>query len=35
MEVRFYDSIENERMKFAVVIARSGGKWIFCKHREP
>ena len=34
MEVRFYDSIENERMKFAVVIARSGGKWVFCKHRE-
>lgn len=34
MEVRFYDSVENGRIKFAVIIARSDGKWVFCKHRE-
>lgn len=34
MEVRFYDSIENERIKFAVIIARAEGKWVLCKHRE-
>lgn len=34
MELRFYDSAADERIKFAVIIARSEGKWVFCKHRE-
>ena len=34
MELRFYDSVADERIKFAVMIARSEGKWVFCKHRE-
>ncbi|MGN1338655.1 MAG: NUDIX domain-containing protein [Oscillospiraceae bacterium] len=40
MEVRFYDSVgsigENgaDKLNFAVIIARSGGKFVFCKHRE-
>ena len=34
IEVRFHDSAEDERLKFAVVIARKDGKWIFCKHKE-
>ena len=33
-EVRFYDEIEDSRLKFAVILARSGGKWVLCKHRE-
>ena len=33
-EVRFYDEVEDSLLKFAVIIARSGGKWVFCKHRE-
>ena len=33
-EVRFYDAAEDGRLKFAVIAARSGGKWVFCKHRE-
>lgn len=33
-EVRFYDEVEDSRLKFAVILARSGGKWVFCKHRE-
>ena len=33
-EVRFYDEIEDHRLKFAVILARSGGKWVLCKHRE-
>lgn len=33
-EVRFYDQIEDHRLKFAVILARSGGKWVLCKHRE-
>lgn len=34
IEVKFYDHIEDELLKFAVVIARSNGKWVFCKHRD-
>ena len=34
MTVKFYDKIEDHLLKFAVIIARSGGKWVFCRHRE-
>lgn len=33
-EVRFYEKVEDALLKFAVVLARSEGKWVFCKHRE-
>lgn len=33
-EIRFYDQIADERLKFAVVIATYHQKWVFCKHRE-
>lgn len=33
-EVRFYDAVEDSLVKFAVIIARAGGKWVLCKHRE-
>ncbi len=34
VEVNFYEQIEDELLKFAVIIARTDGKWVFCKHRE-
>lgn len=34
MEVRFYEQAPDSCLKFAVIIARSNGKWVFCKHRE-
>ena len=34
MEVRFYDEIDDGLLKFAVIISRTKGKWVFCKHRE-
>lgn len=34
MEVKFYDSADDKLLKFAVIIARSNGKWVFCKHRK-
>lgn len=34
MNVKFYDSIADEKLKFAVIIAKSDGKWVFCKHKE-
>lgn len=34
MEVKFYDEVKDELLKFAVIISKSGGKWVFCKHKE-
>ncbi len=34
MIVKFYDDIEDSRLKFAVIISQYYGKWVFCKHRE-
>lgn len=34
MEVKFYDKVDDGLLKFAVIIAKSQGKWVFCKHRE-
>ena len=33
-EVRFYEEVDDERLKFAVILAKTEGKWVFCKHRE-
>ena len=34
MTVKFYDDIEDALLEFAVIISRSAGKWVFCKHKE-
>ena len=34
LEVKFYDSVEDSLLKFAVIISQSNGKWVFCKHKE-
>ena len=34
VEVRFYDEVDDSLLKFAVIIARSAGKWVFCKHQK-
>lgn len=34
MEVKFYDSMEDSLLKFAVIIAKSNGQWVFCMHKE-
>ena len=34
MEVKFYDSVDDNLLKFAVIVAKSNGKWVFCKHKE-
>ena len=33
-EVKFYDTVNDELLKFAVIIAQSNAKWVFCKHKE-
>lgn len=34
LEVNFYEKIDDTLLKFAVIISRSNGKWVFCKHKE-
>jgi 8-oxo-dGTP diphosphatase len=34
MEVKFYDSVDDSLLKFAVIVARHNGKLVFCKHKE-
>jgi len=34
LEVKFYDKVDDDLLKFAVIISISNGKWVFCKHRE-
>lgn len=34
MEVKFYENISDELLKFAVIISKHNDKWVFCKHKE-
>lgn len=34
MEVKFYNEANDALLKFAVIIAKYNGSWVFCKHKE-
>ena len=34
LKVKFYDSVNDSLLKFAVIVSQSNGKWVFCKHKE-
>ncbi len=34
MEVKFYDTVNDDLLKFAVIIAVHDGRTVFCKHRQ-
>lgn len=34
MKVNFYNTVEDHLLKFAVIISRYQGKWVFCKHKD-
>ena len=34
LEVKFYDTADDSLLKFAVIISKSDGKWVVCKHKE-
>lgn len=34
LEVKFYDNVADELLKFAVIISKTNGKWVFCKHKD-
>lgn len=34
MVVNFHENVEDELLKFAVIIAKHNNKWVFCRHKE-
>lgn len=34
IHVRFCDSAEDSLLKFAVIVSKHNGKWVFCKHKQ-
>ena len=34
LKVKFYDEVDDSLLKFAVILSKSRGKWVFCKHKE-
>ena len=34
MAVNFYEKVDDELLKFAVIIAKTEGKYVFCKHED-
>lgn len=32
--VNFYETAEDALLKFAVILSKYDGKWVFCKHKE-
>lgn len=32
--VQFYDQIDDQNLRFAVIVTKTNGHWVFCKHRE-
>ena len=34
MKVIFYDTSDDAALRFAVILAKHKGKWVFCRHRE-
>lgn len=33
MQVKFYDTVDDELLKFAVILSKYKKQWIFCKHK--
>lgn len=31
--VTFPDTVQDELLRYAVILAKAGGKWVFCRHR--
>lgn len=34
LKVNFYNSVDDSKLKFAVIVSRHNGKWVLCKHKE-
>lgn len=33
MKVKFYETISDDLLKFAVIVSKADGKWVVCKHK--
>lgn len=33
-EIKFYENIADELLKFAVIVSKAQNKYVFCKHRN-
>ena len=34
ISVKFYEEVNDELLHFAVIISKTNGKWVFCKHKD-
>ncbi len=34
VEINFYNQVADDLLRFAVIIAKTDGKWVFCRHKE-
>jgi len=34
LEVKFYEDVDDNLLKFAVIVAKNNGKWVLCKHKD-
>lgn len=34
VDVKFYDNVDDSLLKFAVIVAKYNGKWVYCKHKD-
>ncbi len=34
LTVSFYENVDDSLLKFAVIISKTNGKWVLCKHKE-
>lgn len=34
IEVKFYEEVKDEKLKYAVIATRYNGKWGFCRHKD-
>ena len=34
LKVSFYHDVDKDLLKYAVIVSKFHGKWVFCKHRE-
>lgn len=32
--INFYEEVEDKKLKFAVMITKHRGRWVFCKHKD-
>jgi len=33
-KVQFYDRVDDQQLRFAVIVTKTNGHWVFCKHKE-